>query len=104
MAASGHYQSPACDWAEPAELDSLTVVADPNGGRVRAPVETSRDGFQTIQSRSRIRVRDGVNRYPLRAWSGALRAVQVRFDLSPARGAPATPVIDAFQITARPAE
>jgi hypothetical protein len=104
FAASGHYQSPACDWAASAKLDSLTVAADLNGGRVRATVETSRDGFQTIQSRSRIRVRDGVNSYPLRALSGASRAVRVRFDLSPARNAPATPVIDAFQITGKPAE
>jgi hypothetical protein len=103
FAASGHYQSPVCDWAGSAKLDSLTVVADLNGGRVKATVETSSNGFQTVQSQAGIHIRDGVNNYPLRALSGASRAVRVRFDLSPARDAPATPVIDTFQITGKPA-
>jgi len=102
-AAAGTYQSPPCDWTVPATLRDLAIAADLNGGRVQATVETSDDGFKTVRSSIRLAVEDGVRTYPLNALKNAAPAVRVRLDLAPALGGAATPVVDAFRMTAVPA-
>jgi hypothetical protein len=101
---SGTYQSPPCDWTVPARLTELAVAAELNGGRVTATVETSSDGFPAVLERAQIAVRDGVNAYPLGSLVGASRRVRVRFDLARGSEGGASPLLDAFRVTARPAE
>jgi len=102
--AAGSYESPDYDWACPATLQDLTVAVEINGGRVAAIVEISDDAFATVRSRARVQILDGVNTYPLDDLEGAARAVRVRFDVAPGPNGNATPVIDAFRVTAQPAE
>ncbi len=94
--ASGTYQSPAHDWTLSASLKELTVAADLNAGRISVCVETSDDGFETVRSRTRVSVRDGVHAYPVRGPKG--RMVRARFELLRQGGAAASPVLDGFRV------
>jgi len=96
--ASGTYVSPPCDWGVPGKPGDLAVAADLNGGRVAVCVETSGDGFTTVQSRARFALLDGVRAYPLSIRKAA-QAIRVWFRLTPAPGAAATPVVDGFRLT-----
>jgi len=98
---AGTYQSPDYDWTVPAKLSDLSVTADLNHGRVTATVETSDDGFRTVLEHARIQIRDGLNTYPLESLKSGSHAVRVRFELSPGKQGAATPVIDAYRITAK---
>ena len=53
-AASGTYQSPAYDWGVPASLQELTVAAELNGAEVSVSIETSDDGFKTVNSGKQV--------------------------------------------------
>ena len=99
-AASGTYSSPPHDWVVPVRLDKLTVAADLNGGQVTALVETSNDGFKTIQADGRIPVRDGVNTYSLDGAHYVASTIRVQFELSRGKDAAATPTVDGFRVTA----
>jgi hypothetical protein len=101
-AVSGTYESPVHTWGRPAELQSLEVAADLCAGQVTATVETSNDGFKTVQSRTEITLRDGVSTYPLDQIKGAADSIRVGFTL--VRPAPdqAPPLIDAFRVTGGP--
>ncbi|MFH1266574.1 MAG: LamG-like jellyroll fold domain-containing protein, partial [Planctomycetota bacterium] len=101
--ASGSYQSPPYDWAVPARLTDMTVAAELNQGSVTATVEASDDQFKTVRSQVQIAVKDGMNTYPLDSFEGAVRAVRVRLELAPGKEAAASPVVDGFRITAKPA-
>ena len=46
-------------------------------------------------------VQDGVSTYPLKSLKSGSRAVRVQFELSPGNQGAATPVIDAYRITAK---
>ena len=81
-------------------LDKLTVAADLNGGQVTALVETSNDGFKTIQADGRIPVRDGVNTYSLDGAHYVASTIRVQFELSRGKDAAATPTVDGFRVTA----
>ena len=99
--ASGSYQSPPCDWDLAATPTDLTVAADLRGGEVTATVELSNDGFRSVASTVVVRVRDGVNTYPL----GAIRTpgkVRLRLDLAASPDAAESPVIDGFRLEAAP--
>lgn len=100
----GIYQSPLYDWAELAMLRDITIAVKLNGGRVRATIETSSDGFMTVYSEVSLAVRDGVNTYMLHGLKGSATAVRVQFRLVPNKDNTATPVVDAFRITGQPAK
>ena len=82
----------------------LTVAAELNGGQVTATVETSHDEFQSVLSKAEITVQHGVHTYPLDGLRERAQTVRVRFDLTPAPDAAATPVVDGFRITGQVAQ
>ena len=97
-AASGTYQSPACDWGVPTSLQELTAAVELNGAQVTVAIETSDDGFTTVTSESSMPMLDGVNSWALKDMHG--RAVRVRFEMRRQTGTVASPVIDGFRVTA----
>jgi len=101
-AATGTYESPVHNWGRPAELQTLEVAADLCAGQVIATVETSNDGFKTVQSRAEIPLRDGVSTYPLDLTKGAADSIQVGFTLVRPDPDQAPPLIDAFRVTGGP--
>lgn len=101
-AVSGAYESPVHDWTRPVALSTLEVAADLCAGQVTATVETSNDGFTTVQSRTEIALRDGVNTYPLDQIKGMANALRVGFGLVRPGPNQAPPIIDAFRVSGTP--
>ena len=102
--ASGSYLSPVCDWGVRARVTELTIATELNSGRVTAMIEVSDDGFRTVQSRTAIQVKEGVQAYPLRPELGIARAIRVRFDLSRGSDPGSSPLIDGFRVVGQPAD
>jgi hypothetical protein len=96
--ASGSYLSPVYDWQVQALDTELTVAAELNSGRVTATIETSGDGFRTVQSKATVQVEDGVRDYPLPPDLGTAQAVRVRFDLSRGPDPGSSPQVDGFRV------
>jgi hypothetical protein len=101
-AVTGTYESPVHTWARPAELHTLEVAADLCAGQVTANVETSNDAFKTIQSRTEIALRDGVNTYPLDPIKGPASSIRIKFTLVRPDPDQAPPLIDAFRVIGGP--
>jgi len=99
---SGTYQSPWYDWATPVKLAELTVAADLHGGAATVTMETSNDGFQTVVSGNKIKLRDGVNTCPIGVLMTPMQMVRLRFELTRGLDAAASPVIDGFRLLATP--
>ncbi len=101
-AVTGRYESPVHNWGRTADLQSLEVAADLFAGQIAATVETSNDGFKTIQAQCDVSLKDGVNTYPLDPAKGGANSLRVGFTL--VRSAPdqTPPLVDAFRVMGVP--
>ena len=101
-AVTGTYESPVHDWGRPAELQTLEVASDLCAGQVTATVETSDDGFKTVQARTEIALQDGVNTYPLDQLKGEANSIRIGFTLARPALEQAPPLINAFRVIGGP--
>ena len=101
-AVTGTYESPVHNWGRSAELRTLEVAVDLCAGQVTATVETSNDGFNTVQAHIEIALRNGVSTYPLDPIKGEANSLRVGFTLVRPDPDQTPPLIDAFRVIGNP--
>jgi len=101
-AVTGTYESPVHNWRRPAKLQTLEVAADLCAGQVTGTVETSNDGFKTVQARTDIPLQDGVKTYPLDQLKGEANSIRIGFTLARPALEQAPPLINAFRVIGGP--